>query len=63
VEHEANKDAPKSQSIVQRLENVGKLLTAGTSVAAAVGGAATEAHKLLPMLEHLLQNARSIFPL
>jgi hypothetical protein len=62
VEHEANKDAPKPQKIVERLENVKKLLLAGSGAAAAVGTAATEAHKWLPMLEHLLQNARSIFP-
>ena len=63
VEREAKKDAPKSQSIVERLEHVKALLTAGAGAAAAAGTAAAEAHKWLPMLEHLLQNARSIFPI
>ena len=63
VEREANKDAPKPQKIIERLEYVGKLLAAGTTTAAAVGTAATEAHKWLPTLEHLLQSARSIFPI
>jgi ABC-type uncharacterized transport system substrate-binding protein len=61
AEREAEKNAPKADRIIKRLENAKAILIAGTGVATAVTAAAEAASKLIPLVETAIKTVSKIF--
>src|SRR5688500_2807670 len=61
AQREAERDAPKSERIIKRLENTRNILVAGTGVATAASAATEATGKLIPLLENAVQAINRIF--
>jgi len=61
AEQEVKKDVPKSERIVEHLENTKALLVAGTGVATAATAAVAAASKLIPFIETAIQAVGKVF--
>ena len=61
AEREVAKETPKAERIIKRLEQAKSIMEAGTGAASAIGGAASAAGKLLPLINNAIHAVGSIF--
>ncbi len=61
AQREIEKDTPKPERIVKRLENANAIIVAGTGVATATTAAAAAGGKLIPFIESAIQAISKLF--